>query len=362
MLSETERKRYHRHLILPEFGAAAQNKLKNAKILVVGAGGLGCPALLYLTAAGVGTIGIIDSDQVTLSNLQRQVLYSPNDIGKKKVDAAKARLNNLNEHIVIHTYPEPLQQENALKLISDYDLVIDGTDNFATRYLINDACVITGKPFIYGSIFKFEGQVSVFNYADGPTYRCLFPTPPDPGSVPACGDIGVLGVLPGLIGTYQATEAIKVITDIGTPLSGQLLLINTLNNQQQSISFSANPKNKQITELLDDYPAFCGIRPNVIEMEWDEAKLLESQNKIQLIDVREEEEYNTFNIGGILYPLSQFDSKTLLSIVEKSDLPPLFVCKSGIRSYQAAQQFAADYSWPVYTLKGGIRTKGSSIS
>ena len=240
MLSESEKKRYNRHLILDKVGIEGQQRLKNARVLVIGAGGLGCPVLLYLTAAGVGNIGIIDFDTVDESNLQRQVLFTTEDIGKNKALAAKERLLARNNCIEITVFPEKLTTENALELFGQYDIIIDGTDNFSTRYLVNDACVISNKPLIYGAIFKFEGQVTVFNYQNGPTYRCLFPNPPKAGSVPSCSDIGVLGVLPGLIGLQQANEALKIILQIGEILSGKLTIYNALGADTTIVNITKN--------------------------------------------------------------------------------------------------------------------------
>jgi molybdopterin/thiamine biosynthesis adenylyltransferase len=236
MLNEQENKRYSRHLLLSDIGVSGQEKLKSGKVLVVGAGGLGCPVLQYLTAAGVGNIGVIDFDAVDLSNLQRQILYSTNDVGTNKALAAKNRLESLNPLIEITAYPYQLTNKNALELFAKYDLIVDGSDNFSTRYLVNDACILTGKTLVYGAIYKFEGQVTVFNYQDGPSYRCLFPEAPQQGSVPNCSEVGVLGVIPGIIGVYQANEALKIILGIGTVLSGKLLVIDALNNSQLELN------------------------------------------------------------------------------------------------------------------------------
>ena len=229
-LTDIEKNRYSRHILLDKIGLEGQEKLKGAKVLVIGAGGLGCPVLQYLTAAGVGTIGIIDFDIVDETNLQRQILFTVNDVGVNKAEAAENRLRQLNPYVRFNIYPERLTTKNALNLFSEYDIIVDGTDNFSTRYLVNDACVITGKPLVYGAIYKFEGQVAVFNFNGGPSYRCLFPEPPKSGSVPNCSEVGVIGVLPGLIGTQQANEVIKLILEIGEPLSGKLLTYNSLDN------------------------------------------------------------------------------------------------------------------------------------
>ena len=223
--------RYNRHIILSEIGQAGQDKISSAKVLIIGAGGLGCPIALYLTAAGVGTLGIIDFDTVEISNLQRQVLYGTSTLGKNKAIAAKERLEDLNDDISIVAYPEKLTHKNAIDLFNQYDIIVDGTDNFETRYLVNDACIIANKPFVFGAIYKFEGQISVFNYKNGPSYRCVFPNPPEKGSVPNCSEIGVLGVLPGIIGTMQANEVLKMILELGNTLSGKLLCYNALTLQ-----------------------------------------------------------------------------------------------------------------------------------
>jgi adenylyltransferase/sulfurtransferase len=329
MLSKEEIERYNRHLILDGFGEEAQLKLKIAKVLVIGAGGLGCPALLYLSAAGVGTIGIIDDDVISESNLQRQVLFSANDIGNKKVSVAKEKLQKQNPFIDIVTFEERITKQNALEIISEFDVVIDGSDNFATRYLVNDACVILNRPFVYGAIFKFEGQISVFNYKNGPTYRCLFNEPPADGEMPACGEVGVLGVLPGIIGTWQATETIKIITGIGKPLSGKLLSFNLLTNEISSFEFEVDEKNKRIKELAD-YNFNCKIN----SLSFDKLKLLQLKQNIQLIDVREKNEFEIKNLNGINIPVSEIENR-----IEELNPKKITVvhCKSGIRSKKAIE-------------------------
>ncbi|HWY13262.1 MAG TPA: HesA/MoeB/ThiF family protein [Bacteroidia bacterium] len=329
MLSKEEKERYSRHLILEGFGEEAQLKLKNAKVLVVGAGGLGCPALLYLSAAGVGTIGIIDDDIVSESNLQRQILFSIEDVGKQKVLSAKAKLNSQNPFIQIETYFKRINAENACDIIKNYDLVLDSSDNFATRYLLNDACVILNKPLVYGSIYKFEGQVSVFNYKNGPTYRCLFPEPPNEGEMPACGEVGVLGVLPGITGTWQATEAIKIITEIGEPLSGKLLRFELLSNSISTFEFEADEKNKLISKL-GEYDFNCEI--NSVSL--DKLKDLEKKETIQLVDVRDKNEFETKNLKGINIPVSEI--KTRITELNPN-LKTVVHCKSGVRSKQAIE-------------------------
>ena len=335
MLNEGEKSQYNRQLILDEIGKKGQEKLKSAKVLVVGAGGLGCPVLQYLTAAGVGTIGIIDHDKVELSNLHRQILYTHDDIGAPKVTIAASKLNRLNPHVYFKTYFESLSVENAIDLFSEYDIIVDGTDNFPTRYLVNDAAVLTDKPVVFGSIFKFHGQVSVLNFNNGPTYRCLFPEPPLPNSVPNCSDIGVLGVLPGIIGSYQANEAIKIITGLGEILNGKLLYIDTLTLKQQVFSFSKN-ESISIDALEKDYHFFCGIE----EIDYDEISsitLKKSLNKYQILDVRSVQEYNVFNIGGMHIPLEELDDKIMKLPHEK---PIVVCCQSGVRSKAAIKKIS----------------------
>ncbi|HFC00908.1 MAG TPA: molybdopterin-synthase adenylyltransferase MoeB, partial [Phaeodactylibacter sp.] len=312
-LSSDELIRYSRHLAIPEFGLAGQKKLKAAKVLVIGAGGLGSPLLLYLAAAGVGTIGIVDFDVVDISNLQRQVLFTVDDIGKSKAALAKNKLLALNPHLQIHIYNKAFTSKNALQLVQQYDVVADGTDNFPTRYLTNDACVLAGKVNVYASIFRFEGQVSVFNYplADGkygPNYRDIFPAPPPPDLVPNCAEGGVLGVLPGIIGSLQASEVIKVITGIGEPLVGRLFLFDAADFSTRILKFKKNP-NIKITKLID-YDQFCGIAPkkekHIPEISVQELyQLKEQQADFQLIDVRKTYERNIVHIGGEMIPLGE---------------------------------------------------------
>ena len=345
MLSKEEKERYSRHLILEGFGEEAQLKLKEAKVLVVGAGGLGCPALQYLTAAGVGSIGIIDDDLVSESNLQRQILYSTEDIGEAKVLVAEKKLKAQNPLIDLSPYNGRLTKENALAIIESYDLVLDGSDNFATRYLVNDACVILNKPFVYGAIHKFEGQVSVFNYKGGPTYRCLFPEQPDAGEARACGEVGVLGVLPGIIGTWQATEAIKIITGIGEPLGGKLLSFDLLKNSISTFEFEADEKNKSIKEL-GEYYLVCETPFLTLEG----LNLLEKDEDVQLIDVREKNEYLIKNLNGINIPISELENR----IAELNpDLITVVHCKTGARSKKAIEIIKEYYTTiEIYNLTG----------
>ncbi|WP_394344236.1 molybdopterin-synthase adenylyltransferase MoeB [Seonamhaeicola marinus] len=349
MLSKNEQKIYSRHLRLNEIGAEGQEKLKQAKVLVVGAGGLGCPVLQYLTAAGVGTIGIVDGDVVDVSNLQRQILYAFEDVGKAKAKCASNRLKSLNPFVKFKVYQEFLTNENALGLFKKYDIIVDGSDNFQTRYLCNDTAVITNKPLVFGSIFKFEGQVTVFNYNNGPTYRCLYPTPPSPGAVPSCSDIGVLGVLPGIVGSYQANETLKMILGIGEVLSGKLLTFNALTMNQMSFNFNKNEAiNIQVLE--DNYDVFCGL-PQV-----DEEITLEVFNgkkmAYNLLDVRDHWERAQDSIGGKHIPLNELPARYTEIEINK---PVVVYCKSGIRSKRAIEFLeAAIPNTSFINLKDGI--------
>jgi molybdopterin/thiamine biosynthesis adenylyltransferase/rhodanese-related sulfurtransferase len=361
-LSKEELARYSRHIIIPEFNIEGQKKLKAAKVLVIGTGGLGSPMLLYLAAAGVGTIGIVDFDVVDDSNLQRQVLYSVKDVGRPKVEAAKERILGLNPHINVIAYNEHLSSKNALEIFKDYDVVADGTDNFPTRYLVNDACVLTGIPNVYASIFRFDGQVSVFNYNNGPNYRDLYPEPPPPGLVPSCAEGGVLGVLPGIIGSLQANEVIKVITGIGETLSGRLFAFDALNFSTKIFKIGkdkSNPlngENPTIKELID-YQQFCGIVPDVINEKVKEITVQELKQKMdakedfQLIDVREKHEYDFVNLGAELIPLN-----TVLDNVHKfsKEKQVIVHCKGGVRSAKAIQALEEKGFTNFYNLKGGI--------
>lgn len=362
---------YSRHLSIPEFGMEGQKKLKTAKVLAVGTGGLGAPMLQYLAAAGVGTIGIVDFDTVEASNLHRQVLFGASDVGRPKVEVAKERLQANNPHIDIVVHNLRLSSDNALDIIREYDVVADGTDNFPTRYLINDACVMLDKPNIHGSIFQFEGQLSVFNYEEaegvhGPNYRDLFPEPPPPGLVPSCAEAGVLGVLPGIIGCLQASEVIKVITGIGEPLSGQLFIFDAQDFSTRKVKVSKNKENPltgdnpEITELID-YEAFCGIpsareqkeEAGVPEVTVQEYKSwLESGEDVQLVDVREPHEVEIAEMGGELIPL-----KTIPENADKisRDKKVVVHCRSGKRSADAIKQLQEKYGFDnLYNLKGGI--------
>ena len=355
--------RYARHITIPEFGVEGQTKLKNSSVLVIGSGGLGSPVLLYLAAAGIGKIGIVDFDVVDESNLQRQVLFTVDDIGKSKSETAKKRLLGLNPNLDITVYNTRFTSENALDLVKDYDIVADGTDNFPTRYLVNDACVLAGKVNVYASIFRFEGQVSVFNYeledgTRGPNYRDMFPEPPPPGLVPNCAEGGVLGVLPGIIGSMQACEVIKVLTGVGEPLVGRLFLLDAASFHTRTLKVNKSPDTK--IEKLIDYEMFCGIMPPSAESEnlvkeisvQDLKGLEEAKEDFQLIDVREPFEYDIANLGAELIPLSSVLEK--IAKISK-DKKVVIHCKSGARSAKAIKQLQDEQQFDnLYNLKGGI--------
>lgn len=365
--SKDELARYNRHIIIPDFGIEAQKKLKEAKVLVVGSGGLGSPLLLYLAAAGVGTLGIVDFDVVDDSNLQRQVLFGVEDVGTPKTEAAKKRLQSLNPFIKINTYNTRITSANILEILNEYDLVADGTDNFPTRYLVNDAAVLSGKPNVYASIFQFEGQVSVFNYKDadgklGPNYRDLYPLPPPPGLVPNCAEAGVLGVLPGIIGSLQGLEVIKVITGIGETLSGRFFTFDALTFETRTFNINRSPSNplngeNPTIKTLIDYEAFCGLKEEIEKplKEISVNELYEWQvrgDDYQLIDVREPHEFEIANIGGELFPLA-----TIASIADKISREKKVVihCKMGGRSAKAIRQLQDEFGFDnLINLKGGI--------
>ena len=364
--SKEELARYNRHIIIPEFGFEAQQKLKAANVLVIGCGGLGSPVLLYLAAAGVGNIGIIDFDVVDDSNLHRQVLFGVDDIGKPKVEAAKRRLQSLNPHINIELYNTQLTSQNALDIIKNYDVVADGTDNFPTRYLVNDACLLLDKPNVYASIFQFEGQVSVFNYVNakgdrGPNYRDLYPIPPPPGLVPNCAEGGVLGVLPGIIGSLQASEVIKVITGVGETLSGRFFTFDALTFETRTFNIKRrddnplNGKNPAINALID-YEQFCGVKAVEKPIKEITAKelydLQVSGEFFQLIDVRESDEYEKVNIGAELIPLATVANNA--AKISK-DIKVVVHCKLGGRSANAIRELEEKFGFTnLYNLKGGI--------
>jgi sulfur-carrier protein adenylyltransferase/sulfurtransferase len=358
MLTRDELARYSRHLILPDVGVDGQERLKAARVLLVGAGGLGSPVALYLGAAGVGTLGIVDFDRVDVTNLQRQILHGTTDVGRPKLDSAADRIHDVNPHVTVEKFETRLTSENALAIIRDFDIVVDGTDNFATRYLVNDACVLLGKPNVYGSIFRFEGQASVLATPQGPCYRCLFREPPPPGLVPSCAEGGVLGVLPGLVGTIQATEAIKLILGIGEPLIGRLLLVDALTAQFRTVKIRRDPTcpacgTHEITELID-YDAFCGAEPvSVKELTPRElAEKLARGDDFDLIDVREAYEWEIARIDGArLVPLSTFPA-AIGTLDAGREI--VVQCKVGGRSARAAEALVAAGFQHVSNLAGGI--------
>ena len=359
--------RYSRHLILPEVGMEGQRRLKAARVVCIGTGGLGSPMALYLAAAGIGTLGLVDFDVVDASNLQRQIIHSTKDIGRKKLDSAAEKLLALNPALHVVKHDTLLSSANALDILKDYDIVADGTDNFPTRYLVNDACVLLGKPNVYGSIFRFEGQASVFATKDGPCYRCLYPEPPPPGLVPSCAEGGVLGILPGLIGVMQATEVIKLILGNGEPLIGRLLLIDALNMRFRELKLRKNldcpvcGTHPTVTQLID-YQQFCGIVPETTEeknmkngipqISVKELKhRIDAGEDVQLIDVREPYEYQIAQIGGKLIP--QNDVPQRLSEIDRNR-EVVVHCKSGGRSQRIAE-FLKQSGYPqVANLAGGI--------
>jgi adenylyltransferase/sulfurtransferase len=366
-LTTDDLSRYSRHLILPEVGMEGQQKLKAARVLCVGTGGLGSPLALYLAAAGIGTLGLVDFDVVDASNLQRQIIHSTKDIGRKKLDSAEEKLKALNPALNVVKHDTMLSSANALDILKDYDVVADGTDNFPTRYLVNDACVLLGIPNAYGSIFRFEGQASVFSTKEGPCYRCLYPEPPPPGLVPSCAEGGVLGILPGLVGVIQATEVIKLILGKGTPLIGRLLLVDALSMRFRELKLRKNPEcpvcgeNPTVKELID-YQHFCGIVPEAKEEKAvkngipqitvkELKRRIDAGEDVQLIDVREPYEYQIAQIGGKLIP--QNDVPQRLAEIDR-DREVVVQCRSGARSQRIAE-FLKQSGYPrVANLAGGI--------
>ncbi|MFT4802045.1 MAG: molybdopterin/thiamine biosynthesis adenylyltransferase/rhodanese-related sulfurtransferase [Flavobacteriaceae bacterium] len=344
--------RYSRHIILSEIGQEGQDRLSKSKVLVVGAGGLGCPVLQYLTGAGIGTIGIIDFDTVSESNLQRQILFGASTLGINKAIAAKARLEDLNNTILIKAYPEKLTYKNALSIFQDYDIIVDGTDNFSTRYLVNDASIITNKPLVYAGIYKFEGQVSVFNYKKGPSYRCLFPKQPENGSIPNCSEIGVLGVLPGIIGTLQANEVIKLILGIGEVLSGKVLYYNSLNHQINFIK--VNRSKKEIQKVMDTKTFFETLdKESNCEMPIQGISIQDAINKknIQWIDVRDQNINPEINHSEVLQiPLNDLEQN--LNKIDLSKEQVIF-CQAGIKSKKAASILQSHQIHTGFSLKNG---------
>ncbi|MDF1499596.1 MAG: molybdopterin-synthase adenylyltransferase MoeB [Anaerolineales bacterium] len=366
-LNHDEILRYSRHLLMPEVGLEGQGKLKRSSVLIVGTGGLGSPAAMYLAAAGVGTIGLVDYDIVDFTNLQRQIVHGTHSLGERKVDSARERLLDINPDIKVVTYDEPFTSENALRIAEPYDIILDGTDNFPTRYLINDVCVLTGKPNVYGSIFRFEGQVSVFWAERGPCYRCIFPEPPPPGLVPSCAEGGVFGVLPGTVGTLQATETIKLLLDIGEPMIGKLLLYDALDLRFDRVKLRKNPQCKicsakpEVTALID-YEAFCGVpghdhEEGRLPSEWEIeplvlAEQLKTGNRVRLIDVREPHELAISALPEAeLIPLGSLASR--MHSLDSADEIVLF-CKSGSRSARALELLAGAGFRKLKNLRGGI--------
>ncbi len=366
-LTTDELSRYSRHLILPEVGMEGQKKLKAAKVLCVGTGGLGSPLALYLGAAGIGTLGLVDFDVVDASNLQRQIIHSTKDIGRKKLDSAAEKLTALNPALNVVKHETMLTSANALEILKDYDIVADGTDNFPTRYLVNDACVLLGKPNAYGSIFRFEGQASVFATKEGPCYRCLYPEPPPPGLVPSCAEGGVLGILPGLVGVIQATEVIKLILGNGAPLIGRLLLVDALNMKFRELKLRKNPEcpvcgdHPTVTALID-YQNFCGIVPEtpqeanmkngIPQITVKELKRrIDAGEDVQLIDVREPYEYQIAQIGGKLIP--QNDVPQRLGEIDRTR-EVVVHCRSGARSQRIAEFLKQAGYERVANVAGGI--------
>lgn len=370
-LSPEELKRYSRHLILPEVGLEGQLRLKAARVLLIGAGGLGAPAALYLTAAGVGHIGLVDFDVVDESNLQRQVTFGTRDVGRPKLAAARERLSDLNPGVEFTLHETRLASANALDIIRGYDIVVDGTDNFPTRYLVNDACVLLGKPYVYGSVFRFEGQVTVFADGDGPCYRCLYPAPPPPGQVPGCAESGVLGVLPGIVGAIQANETIKWVLGAGELLSGRLLLFDARKMAFRELALPRNPDcpacglHPTIDRLID-YEEFCGIRGEEVESDVAVPEMgvkelkrrLDAGEEVVMIDVREPDEAGICSIGGQLIPLGELPAR-VHELDPESDI--VVYCRTGSRSVHAVA-FLRDAGFDrVWNLKGGLHAWSDEI-
>jgi adenylyltransferase/sulfurtransferase len=369
-LSSDEILRYSRHLVMPEVGMEGQERLKAAKVLCVGAGGLGSPLALYLAAAGVGTLGLVDFDVVDCTNLHRQILHSTADVGRKKLDSAAEKLKAINPHLEVRAFETRLTSDNALELASQFDLVVDGTDNFPTRYLVNDACVLAGKPNVYGSIFRFEGQVSVFATRQGPCYRCLHPEPPPPGLVPSCAEGGVLGVLPGLVGVMQATEAVKLILGRGEPLIGRLLLVDALGMRFRELKVRKDPRclacgeRATLTHLVD-YEAFCGVgraeavSDGVPEVSVEELKReIDAGGDLLLLDVREPHEHRICDLGGYLIPLGELPRRAH-ELDSARDI--VAYCHVGVRSAGAVVFLRRAGFGKVRNLAGGIRAWADRI-
>jgi sulfur-carrier protein adenylyltransferase/sulfurtransferase len=371
-LTNDEIRRYSRHLIMPNVGMEGQGRLKASKVLLVGTGGLGSPLAMYLAAAGVGTIGLVDYDVVDESNLHRQVIHGTSDIGKRKVISAQETINDINPYVQVNVHETALRSDNALEIIEPYDMVIDGTDNFPTRYLVNDACVLLGKPNIYGSIFRFDGQLSVFWAEHGPCYRCMFPEPPPPGMVPSCAEGGVFGVICATIGAGQATEGIKILTGVGDPLIGRMMLYDALEASWQTIKVNKDPecpvcgKNPTVTELID-YEQFCGMPAHdhegttsaLDEWEIDPDELEQVREQVRLIDVREPHEYEISRIDGAeLIPLGEIPKR--MNELDSSEDIVLF-CKSGARSMQALEFLNGVGFNKLKNLRGGINAYAREV-
>lgn len=366
-LNHKEILRYSRHLLMPEVGLEGQAKLKDSSVLIIGTGGLGSPVAMYLAAAGVGRIGLVDYDVVDFTNLQRQIIHGTSTLGERKVHSARDRMLDINPEVQVDVYDEPFTSENAFRIAEPYQVIVDGTDNFPTRYLVNDLSVLTGKPNVYGSIFRFEGQLSVFWAEQGPCYRCLFPEPPPPGMVPSCAEGGVFGVLPGTIGTLQATEALKLLLGIGEPMIGKLLLFDALDMSFEELRLKKNPncrvcsENPEVTELID-YEAFCGVpshdrEEGMLAGEWEIdpaelAKRLEQGERVRLIDVREPHELQISSIEGAeLFPLGGLAAR--LHELDSADEMVVF-CKTGARSARAVELLAGAGFRKQKNLRGGI--------
>jgi sulfur-carrier protein adenylyltransferase/sulfurtransferase len=372
-LTNDEIRRYSRHLIMPNVGIDGQGRLKNSKVLLVGTGGLGSPLAMYLAAAGVGTIGLVDYDTVDESNLHRQVIHGTKDIGKRKTESAKETINDINPFVEVIIHETALRSDNALEIVEPYDIVIDGTDNFPTRYLVNDACVLLGKPNVYGSIFRFDGQLAVFYAEEGPCYRCMFPEPPPPGMVPSCAEGGVFGVICATIGAGQATEGIKLLTGIGEPLIGRMQIYDALENRWQTIKVNKDPecpvcgKNPTVTELID-YEEFCGVPANdhesegagdLADLELTPVEFEEVRERVRVIDVREPHEYEISQIPGAeLVPLGELPAK--LAELDSSEEIVLH-CKSGARSMEALQLLRGAGFGKSKHLRGGINAYAKQI-
>ena len=375
-LTQDQINRYSRHLLLPEVGVEGQEKICNSKVLLIGTGGLGSPLALYLAAAGVGNLGLIDFDVVDLSNLQRQVAHGESTVGKLKVDSAKARIADLNSSINVNTYNTRLSSENVMEIFAEYDIIVDGTDNFPTRYLASDACVLLKKPYIYGCILRFEGQASVFDSRTGPCYRCLYPAPPPPGLVPSCAEGGVIGILPGIVGLIQANEVIKLILDIGDSLVGRLLLFDALKMKFREMKLRKDPacpicgENPTITELID-YEQFCGIVPvqeSSTDLEMEIAveqvkKMMDEKHAFKLIDVREPSEYGICKIeGATLIPLGDIEAKDPSKLNGLNpDEEIVLHCKAGVRSMKAAKALQEMGFKNLKSMRGGINEWSEKI-